>query len=73
MQTRFAHDFEQVERLGLVLSRLAPSPEVSVLLGEAHYEMGHFAQSEAVLEIQVIVSELLEIPLDRPETDGRIS
>ena len=31
------------------------------------------AQSEAVLEIQKKVSELLGIPLDRPETDGRTS
>lgn len=31
------------------------------------------AQSEAVLEIQKKVSELLGIPLDRPESDGRTS
>jgi len=46
---RYAHDFAEVERLAEVLMRTSPSPEAALLLGEAHYELGHFDASEAVL------------------------
>ncbi|WP_426571582.1 LuxR C-terminal-related transcriptional regulator [Aquihabitans sp. McL0605] len=50
---RYAHDFAEVERLGAVLDASSPSAEASVLLGEAHYEMGHFDAAEAVLAAPV--------------------
>ena len=50
---RYAHDFTQVERLTTVLHDVAPSAEVTVLLGEASYELGHFEQAEAVLAAPV--------------------
>ena len=46
---RYAHDFAEVERLAGVLMASSPSAEATLLLGEAHYEMGHFDESEAVL------------------------
>ncbi len=46
---RYAHDFAEVERLADVLMRSTPSAEAALLLGEAHYELGHFEASEAVL------------------------
>ncbi|WP_421118717.1 LuxR C-terminal-related transcriptional regulator [Aquihabitans daechungensis] len=46
---RYAHDFAEVERLAGVLLATAPCPEASLLLGEAHYELGHFDAAEAVL------------------------
>jgi ATP/maltotriose-dependent transcriptional regulator MalT len=46
---RYAHDFAEVERLAAVLMRSSPSAEAALLLGEAHYELGHFDESEAVL------------------------
>ncbi|HWJ96621.1 MAG TPA: AAA family ATPase, partial [Acidimicrobiales bacterium] len=46
---RYAHDFVEVERLADVLMRTAPSAEAALLLGEAHYELGHFDEAEAVL------------------------
>ena len=50
---RYAHDFEQVERLAEVLADVELTGEVAVLLGEAHYELGRFEQSEAVLAAPV--------------------
>lgn len=50
---RHAHDFAEVERLGEVLHRVAPSIEAVVLLGEARYELGHFHESEALLAAPV--------------------
>ncbi len=46
---RYAHDFAEVERLAGVLIATAPCAEASLLLGEAHYELGHFDEAEAVL------------------------
>jgi ATP/maltotriose-dependent transcriptional regulator MalT len=46
---RYAHDFAEVERLAEVVMQTAPSAEAALLLGEAHYELGHFDESEAVL------------------------
>jgi ATP/maltotriose-dependent transcriptional regulator MalT len=46
---RYAHDFAEVERLARVLVAAAPSPDAALLLGEAHYELGHFDESESVL------------------------
>jgi ATP/maltotriose-dependent transcriptional regulator MalT len=46
---RYAHDFAEVERLAGVLMATAPSAEAALLLGEAHYELGRFDESEAVL------------------------
>ncbi|MGN6693123.1 MAG: AAA family ATPase, partial [Aquihabitans sp.] len=46
---RYAHDFAEVERLAELVMRAQPGPEAALLLGEAHYELGHFDQSEAVL------------------------
>lgn len=46
---RYAHDFAEVERLTQVLMGTAPSAEAALLLGEAHYELGHFDDAEAVL------------------------
>jgi DNA-binding CsgD family transcriptional regulator len=46
---RYAHDFAEVERLTGVLIATTPSAEASLLLGEAHYELGRFDEAEAVL------------------------
>lgn len=46
---RYAHDFGEVERLGTILWEQERTAEVAVLLGEAHYELGHFDAAEAVL------------------------
>lgn len=50
---RYAHDFAEVERLCEVLMRTTPSPDASLLLGEAHYELGHFDAAEAVLAAEM--------------------
>jgi DNA-binding CsgD family transcriptional regulator/type II secretory pathway predicted ATPase ExeA len=65
---RYANDFAEVERLALAVRALAPwagpdgptSPaeadaaaEAAILLGEAHYELGRFEASEAVLSAPV--------------------
>jgi len=47
---RFANDFAQVVRLAGVLHGAAPSLSTNLLLGEARYELGDFAGSEAVLD-----------------------
>jgi DNA-binding CsgD family transcriptional regulator len=46
---RYAHDFPQVERLARAAHREVPSAEAAHLWGEALYERGAFAESEAVL------------------------
>ncbi|MCU1498569.1 MAG: hypothetical protein JWM47_2522 [Acidimicrobiales bacterium] len=46
---RYANDFRQVQRLGTVLWARERTVEVAVLLGEAHYELGHFEEAEAIL------------------------
>ncbi|MCU1455828.1 MAG: hypothetical protein JWN46_3974 [Acidimicrobiales bacterium] len=56
---RYAFDFRQVARLALAASKGAPSPEASLLLGEARYELGSFAEAEAALAEPV--------PPDTPE------
>ncbi|MCU1499134.1 MAG: transcriptional regulator, LuxR family [Acidimicrobiales bacterium] len=56
---RYANDFAEVERLGSVLWEAGPTAEVAVLLGEAHYQLGHYDEAEAVLAAPV--------PADSPE------
>jgi ATP/maltotriose-dependent transcriptional regulator MalT len=46
---RYAHDFAEVERLADLVMEAQPGPEAALLLGEAHYELGHFEEAEAVL------------------------
>lgn len=62
---RYAHDFEQVERLGGVLAEVDLSGEVAVLLGEALYELGHFDRSEAVLAAPVPSDTSAEVLVQR--------
>ncbi|MCU1497953.1 MAG: transcriptional regulator, LuxR family [Acidimicrobiales bacterium] len=50
---RHTHDYKQVERLAAVLWESDHTVEVAVLLGEAHYELGHFDAAETVLAAPV--------------------
>lgn len=56
---RYANDFTEVERLAAVLWASGPTAELAVLLGEAHYQLGHYDQAEEVLAAPV--------PADSPE------
>ncbi len=56
---RYAHDLPQVERLATVLWNQAPTAEVAVLLGEAHFELGHYREAETILSAP--------LPPDSPE------
>ncbi|MCU1496791.1 MAG: hypothetical protein JWM47_744 [Acidimicrobiales bacterium] len=46
---RYAYDYAQVERLSSILWSLEHTAEVAVLLGEAHCQLGHFEEAEAIL------------------------
>jgi DNA-binding CsgD family transcriptional regulator/tetratricopeptide (TPR) repeat protein len=46
---RHAHDLPAVTRLAAAALESEPSPQASILLGEAHYELGSFDDAEAVL------------------------
>lgn len=68
---RYAHDFAQVERLATILWSGGPSSEVAMLLGEAHYQLGHFHEAEAVLATPVPAGGSSELLVQRAIVRGQ--